>query len=421
MAQTSRTGTGGRPVEMANSPGPAAVPGRIGLQRSISVFELDAHPSRPDSESPEQVLRRALEVLKEADRSEPALSTKASVSTLADGPTWQLLQACLSLTQLAEKAPTQLYLQAKHVLDAIWPAVRSPVAEVRVAAARAVRGCLSVVGQRESHLHVRWYQSCVEGVTAGLGEKRDESAHGSLLVLSELIDVSGCLVTGFEAGAQAFEAYKDSRSRLVRASLIALLPRLTAAVPPGMATRWPQQAVAHLLASLSAGPELRAAAFVALGQMAAAVGPGPRFAEHVAAVVQACHEALQATPPSKRDARATSKGAPCTAEALECLGALARARAPRLEAHLADHGLLGSLFTPGLSPVLAATLTALAEHIPALLPQLQRRLLEVRRRFRRRPATHARARPPASSSSVAQSLLALALNAPPRPRWSVTS
>ena len=94
------------------------------------------------AESVERELRRSLEWLQHPQGFEPSRHRHA---------------ACLVITELAENAPTLLFVHIREVFGHVWTAVRDARLAVREAAARALRACLRVVGQREHRLVAQWY------------------------------------------------------------------------------------------------------------------------------------------------------------------------------------------------------------------------------------------------------------------------
>ena len=94
------------------------------------------------AESVERELRRSLEWLQHPQGLEPSRHRHA---------------ACLVITELAENAPTLLFVHIREVFGHVWTAVRDARLAVREAAARALRACLRVVGQREHRLVAQWY------------------------------------------------------------------------------------------------------------------------------------------------------------------------------------------------------------------------------------------------------------------------
>ena len=103
------------------------------------------------AESVERELRRSLEWLQHPQGLEPSRHRHA---------------ACLVITELAENAPTLLFVHIREVFGHVWTAVRDARLAVREAAARALRACLRVVGQREHRLVAQWYDGVYDNAMA---------------------------------------------------------------------------------------------------------------------------------------------------------------------------------------------------------------------------------------------------------------
>ena len=103
------------------------------------------------AESVERELLRSLEWLEHPQDLEPARHRHA---------------ACLVITELAENAPTLLFVHIREVFGHLWTAVREARLAVREAAARALRACLRVVGQREHRLVAQWYDGVYDNAMA---------------------------------------------------------------------------------------------------------------------------------------------------------------------------------------------------------------------------------------------------------------
>ena len=190
------------------------------------------------------------------------------------------LAASLVLAELAENAPTLVYVHVRAVCEHVLVAMRDQRPPVREAAARALRGCLAVIGERESSWRRQWYARVMAEAIGGLqpGSAAD-TAHGSLLTLAELLDAwvrqpakpraAGGAGGGAAAAASASAAakgpltdgqlremyesawaYRDHRDRLVRLALLGLLPRVAAAGPAAFEAAALAPVAAHLLTTL---------------------------------------------------------------------------------------------------------------------------------------------------------------------------
>ncbi|XP_065842793.1 serine/threonine-protein kinase mTOR-like [Oscarella lobularis] len=110
--------------------------------------------------------------------------------------------AVLLLRELAVSAPTLFYQKVQPFFDNIFTAVRDPKQVIREGAAAALRACLVLTSQRETkesqapYFRKSWYQQVYEEAERGLVDQskdkgslltRDDRAHGSLLIINELI------------------------------------------------------------------------------------------------------------------------------------------------------------------------------------------------------------------------------------------
>ncbi|KAJ8929828.1 hypothetical protein NQ314_017426 [Rhamnusium bicolor] len=101
--------------------------------------------------------------------------------------------AVLVLKELAITMPTYFYQQVSQFFDLIFFAIQDPKVVIREGAVEALRAALVVTAQREIvKQRVVWYKQCYDEsgklLLADRGEKiRDERAHGSLLILNELL------------------------------------------------------------------------------------------------------------------------------------------------------------------------------------------------------------------------------------------
>ena len=117
--------------------------------------------------------------------------------------------------------------------------------QIRVAAAKALAACLSVLRPRTYHLE--WYCFIYRNTLEGLQHGTAESAHGSLLVVAETLTYTGdfmlprfkgnrvCVIyfsfySSFQILVEISRAImhlKDHKSRIVRAAIVQLIPVMT--------------------------------------------------------------------------------------------------------------------------------------------------------------------------------------------------
>ncbi|GBP30106.1 hypothetical protein EVAR_94949_1 [Eumeta japonica] len=111
------------------------------------------------------------------------------------------LSAVLILKEFAVAMPSYFYQQINGFFDHILIALRDPKAQIREAAAKALRAALVVTAQRENSKHsnkAHWYRQCHEDILKPFsdatarekGLNRDDCVHGNLLILNELLRCS---------------------------------------------------------------------------------------------------------------------------------------------------------------------------------------------------------------------------------------
>ncbi|XP_062572359.1 serine/threonine-protein kinase mTOR-like [Saccostrea cucullata] len=110
------------------------------------------------------------------------------------------LAAVLVLKELAVNTPTFFFQQVQQFFDCIFNAVRDPKPNIREGAVAALRAALAVTSQRESKAtqKAQWYKQCYDEAvklydeTQGREKKlsRDDWAHGSLLIMNEILRCS---------------------------------------------------------------------------------------------------------------------------------------------------------------------------------------------------------------------------------------
>lgn len=110
------------------------------------------------------------------------------------------LAAVLVLKELAVNTPTFFFQQVQQFFDCIFNAVRDPKPNIREGAVAALRAALAVTSQRESKAtqKAQWYRQCYDEAVKLYDElqgrekklSRDDWAHGSLLIMNELLRCS---------------------------------------------------------------------------------------------------------------------------------------------------------------------------------------------------------------------------------------
>uniref|UniRef100_A0A0D9WE66 Serine/threonine-protein kinase TOR n=1 Tax=Leersia perrieri TaxID=77586 RepID=A0A0D9WE66_9ORYZ len=274
---------------------------------------------------------------------------KTALGWLAgDRVEYRRFAAVLILKEMAENASTVFNVHVPEFVDAIWVALRDPKQAVRERAVEALRACLHVIEKRETRWRVQWYYRMCEAAQVGLGKNASvHSIHGSLLAVGELLRNTGeFMMSRYREVADIVLNYLRHRDQLVRRSITSLLPRIAHFLRDRFVTNYLKICMDHILFVLRT-PDERASGFVALGEMAGALG-----AELIA----------------------PRRGRP-SLEAISCVGSFAKAMGSAMEPHIRG-GLLDAMFSAGLSDKLVEALESISTSIPSLLPTIQERLLD---------------------------------------------
>lgn len=260
-----------------------------------------------------------------------------------------------------------------QVFESVLVTIRDQRPAVREAAARALRACLFVIGERESRHRTHWYSLMFADALGGLRERDSNASHGALLAMAELLDT--CDELDESALAEAFRRvwpFKESRLRHVRHAVLAVLPRLAARTSSEASEGWVAEILSYLVGALRLSTEYRGALFIATGRMALAVGAA--FEPHIPAVIRECRDALTLGS-SKSFASSRPGGRQPETEALQCISMLVQAHSAAVAPHIVH--VLPCMCSCGLSSALTASLTVVVAHLPALLAEIQCRLLDL--------------------------------------------
>ena len=178
--------------------------------------------------------------------------------------------ACLVLDELASNAPTLFYIHVPKFFVHIWVAVRDPSEDIRNAAAKALRSCLVLIKHRHTRHRVQWYCKIYEQVQAGFTSVKVEAIHGSLLIIGKLLQHTGeFMVPRFREVCNTVLKYKEHRERLVRQTVIQLLPRLAAFCPDAFVRSYLDTCIDYLIKSVTHD---KGVSYLAIGNLSLAVG-----------------------------------------------------------------------------------------------------------------------------------------------------
>ncbi|KAL7994292.1 putative serine/threonine-protein kinase ATM [Plasmopara halstedii] len=329
--------------------------------------------------------KRAFEWLQDTQLGSHIVRNEAVVSQ-------RRLAACFVLRELAQAAPTLFHVNLTTFFQSIWGAIRDQKVEIREAATSALAACLQLITKRQTRHRVQWYCKVYDQVFEGLALRSNttesnsplttthqaqiswECAHGSLLVIGELIANTGrFMVPRFREVCDTVLRYKDAKEKLVSRAISKLLPQLAEFCPGAFIQHYLDVCVGHLtkrIQEYSAPSSERGVAFLAIGKLALAVGEA--LLPHLPSILKLIKEALAPHIETKRK-RARNKF--FCVQTLTCVANLSRALGPRFETFLFHDGVLETMMIGGLSDELIDSLTEVVDSVPSALPYVQERLL----------------------------------------------
>ncbi|RLN57430.1 hypothetical protein BBP00_00007511 [Phytophthora kernoviae] len=340
--------------------------------------------------------KRAFEWLQEGQPGSHAARNEALVSQ-------RRLAACFVLRELAQAAPTLFHVNLTTFFQSIWGAVRDQRVEIREAATSALAACLQLITRRQTRHRVQWYCKVYEQAFEGLALRPNgptsattsgvpvvispstsngqtsvlatwECAHGSLLVIGELLANTGrFMVPRFREVCDTVLRYKDAKEKLVSRAVSALLPQLAEFCPGAFVQYYLDVCVAHLtkrILEYASPASERGVAFLAVGRLALAVGDA--LLPHVPPILKLVKESLAPHTGTKR--KRTRNKLFCV-ETLTCVANMSRSLGPRFEPFLFQDGVLETMMIGGLSDELIESLAEVVASVPSALPYVQERLL----------------------------------------------
>eukprot|EP00004_Rigifila_ramosa_P027283 TRINITY_DN882_c0_g1_i1.p1 TRINITY_DN882_c0_g1~~TRINITY_DN882_c0_g1_i1.p1 ORF type:complete len:2377 (-),score=590.06 TRINITY_DN882_c0_g1_i1:39-6899(-) len=270
--------------------------------------------------------------------------------------------AVLVLKELAENAPTLFYVHVSTFFDLMWVALRDAKLVIREGAVDALKACLHLIAERESAQRLSWYRKIFEEAQRGFEKNSSDSVHGSLMAIGELLRNTGeFMLQHYKATCEAVLRYRDHREKVIRKTVILLMPMLAAFCREDFVLNYQRACMEHLLATLKKNDNERGPAFLAVGEMCVAIG-------------DYCSPYLSNIMVQVKEGLSTKKKGMFCIEALTTVSMLARAVGVQLKPHVAE--LLEQLFAVPLSQPLVDALTDLGmTAIPEILPTVQERLL----------------------------------------------
>lgn len=282
--------------------------------------------------------------------------------------------ACTVLQQLATSAPTIFFARINDFFDLIWGPLWDPKEKIRISAGNALSACLAVL--RERTYHLQWYCYLYDQFQEGFHRGTEEHVHGSLIVVAEALKYTGdFMIPRFKEVCKAIMALKDHRARIVRASIITLLPSLAELCPDAFARAHMDETVEFLL-RCAKNSDLRPQALLATGKLCVAIGPYlvPRIDELMNMLRDSFPGANTAAASSGYGRKAKQELDPSNPEALLCISDMVQGLGTPFHERVLS--LLEPMLLIGLTPELIDTLSIISAHMPNQRNMVQVRLLE---------------------------------------------
>ena len=177
-----------------------------------------------------------------------------------------------------------------------------------------------MLAQRPSIYHVQFYFTIYEQTQVSFSKGNADAIHGALLVVGAMLTHTGdFMVPRFDDVCEAVLSVREHKSKLLRVSVVELLPRLAGFCPDAFARSYLQCTLSHLVKAArptSSHQELRAASFLALGKLALAMKE--HLLDDLPSLVSLAHDAM-----------ADTRKSPFCPEVLECTANLVEAMRER--------------------------------------------------------------------------------------------
>eukprot|EP00697_Spironema_sp_BW2_P017838 gnl/Spiro4/9656_TR5124_c0_g1_i1.p1 gnl/Spiro4/9656_TR5124_c0_g1~~gnl/Spiro4/9656_TR5124_c0_g1_i1.p1 ORF type:complete len:2413 (+),score=551.86 gnl/Spiro4/9656_TR5124_c0_g1_i1:148-7386(+) len=314
--------------------------------------------------------------------------------------------AVLVLKELARNAPTLFTMHMPKFLDHVWSALQDPKSAIRDGAFEALQCAIKIISKREMQAQPNWYSSLFENALARLRSsppQKTEAVLAALLVLGELLsDANEWLRTrleppppsqprqlrtsvgtptsqtqtpiSYDEFCDAILRYRDSREKMIKKTVLSLIPSLALLHPATFgASRHLEPSLHHILSVIKKDTEC--SGFLALGQIAKAIGT--RVQPHLGEILARIKEVLSTSKRSSRASAANGTTSTNHDEAVTCLSMLVAAMGGSSDVVVIDTALLEQLFSCGLTVAMIEALRSFSQHLPNLVPEIQRRLLDL--------------------------------------------
>lgn len=278
--------------------------------------------------------------------------------------------AVLIIKEIARNVPYLFHAYVGRVIDHIWVALRDPKVLVRETAAEALGACLQIISEREKQMGTQAYELIYDDAEQGLRDASVETIHGSLLAILKLLRHSRTFMKSrLHRVCELILRLHRHRDALVKRTVTNLVPVLASYDPQYFADEYLGRVMRALIEQLrrdrdKATREAYSDTLEAVGLVSVAMGA--KMKPYVEPIMTCAREILQMK---------GRKNAPPEAPAFFCIGHLAVAVGPHVAQDVQE--MLDLMFACGLSAALVSALEQIVRSIPALLPVVQERLLQM--------------------------------------------
>lgn len=275
--------------------------------------------------------------------------------------------AVLVILALADNAPTLVYAYANQILDNIWSVLLDARLVIRTDAALCLRHCLQLVQGRDLQLRLAWFGRLLDMALVGLKMGSNESTHGLLLTLRELLHQHRTFPQDkYELVYEKTMGLKDHKYPVVRHEAITIVSLLAQTNPHRFVDRYLHRTLLFYLGQLKHKRD-EAPVLVLIGDIAFQVQG--QMATYVDAILDNVRDGLS----FKQHPRHKRK----TEEAIfYCLGRLACAVGSALTKHL-QRDILDMVLACPLLPHMQTCLVTLQREIPPLSRLISTKLLDI--------------------------------------------
>ena len=275
--------------------------------------------------------------------------------------------AVLILRELARNSSTLLYPYIPGILVSIWEGLRDQKVVIRETAAETVSQCFKILSARDPAQRSQCLTRMFEAAQDGYRRETIECVHGSLLAYKELLVQGGMFMHGarYKDACERvlLQQYREHRDPTIRRTVVEIIPILAGYAPKEFCHNYLARSMSHLQ-NLLKDPKQRNIAFVAIGNIAHAVGS--QIAPYLDTILLHIRDALSVKNRTKH-----SDEAPI----FECISMISIAVGQTLSKYM--EALLDPIFACGLSEALKQALVDMAHYIPPVKSTIQEKLLDL--------------------------------------------